>query len=75
MVRDDPEGSAGFVGSSALFGLPERIEVIAEQVARVTADDVQRAVQSYFDPEDAHVTCVGVLDEALRSDVRGLAGA
>ena len=75
MVRDDPEGSAGFVGSSALFGLPERIEVIAEQVARVTADDVQRAVQSYFDPQDAHVTCVGVLDEALRSNVRGLAGA
>jgi predicted Zn-dependent peptidase len=75
MVRDDPEGSAGFVGSSALFGLPERIEVIAEQVARVTPDEVQRAVRSYLDPADAHITCVGVLDEALRSDVRGLAGA
>jgi predicted Zn-dependent peptidase len=74
MVRDDPEGSAGFVGSSALFGLPERIEVVAEQVARVTPDAVQRAARSYFDPEDAHVTCVGVLDEALRSDVRGLVG-
>lgn len=75
MVRDSPEGAAGFVGSGALFGLPERIEVIAEQVARVTPDEIQRAARAYLDPKDAHVTCVGVLDEALRSDVRGLADA
>ena len=75
MVRDDPEDTAHFVGSSALFGLPERIETVAEQAAQVTPDDIQRAVQRYLDPKDAHLTCVGVLDEALLSDLRGLVGA
>ena len=75
MVRDDPEDTAHFVGSSALFGVPERIGTMAEQVAGVTPGDIQRAVQRYLDPKDAYLTCVGVLDEALLSDVRGLAGA
>jgi predicted Zn-dependent peptidase len=75
MVRDDPEDTAHFVGSSALFGLPERIETVAEQAARVTPGDIQRAVQRYLDPKDAHLTCVGVLDEALLSDLRDLVGA
>ncbi len=75
MIRDDPEGTAHFVGGSALFGLPERIETVAEQVARVTPTDIQRAVQRHLDPKDAYLTCVGVLDDALLSDVRGLVGA
>ena len=29
MVRDDPEDTTHFVGSSALFGLPERIGTVA----------------------------------------------
>jgi predicted Zn-dependent peptidase len=74
-VRDDPEGTAHFVGGSALFGLPERIGTMAEQVARVSPDDIQRVVQRYLDPSGTYVTCVGVLDDALLSDVRGLAGA
>ena len=74
MVRDDPEDTAHFIGTSALFGLPERLETMAEQVARVTPDDIQRAVQRYFDPKDAYLTCVGVLDEGLLSEVRALAG-
>lgn len=73
-VRDDPEGSAGFVGSSALFGLPERIETMAEQVSRVTPEELQSAAQRFLDPDDARVTCVGVLDDELLSDLRGLAG-
>jgi predicted Zn-dependent peptidase len=74
MVRDDPEDTAHFVGSSALFGLPERIETVAEQVARVAPSDIQRAAQCYFDPKDAYLTCVGVLDDGLISDTRGVAG-
>ena len=74
-VRDDPEGAAHFVGSSALFGLPERIGTMAEQVARVSAGDIQQAVRHYFDPKDAYLTCVGVLDDELLAAVRGLAGA
>ena len=74
MVRDDPEDAAHFVGSSALFGLPERIEAVAEHVARVTPGTIQSAVQRYLDPKDAYLTCVGMLDDALLSDVRGLAG-
>jgi predicted Zn-dependent peptidase len=74
-VRDDPEGTVHFVGGSALFGLPEDIETIATQVARVTPADIQRAVQRHFDPDDAHLTCVGVLEGALLGDVRGLVRA
>lgn len=74
-VRDSPEGTAHFVGSGALFGLPDRIETVAEQVARVTPDDIQNLAQRYLHPDDAHLTCVGVLDGALLSDVRGLAGS
>jgi zinc protease len=74
-VRDDSEDTAHFVGSSALFGLPERIVTVAEQVARVTPGDIQGAVRRYLDPKDAYLTCVGVLDEGLLSDVRGLVGA
>jgi len=74
-VRDDSEDAAHFVGSSALFGLPERVGAIAERVERVTPDDIQRAVQRYLDPEDAYLTCVGVLDEAVLANVRRLAGA
>lgn len=73
-VRDDPEDAAHFVGSSALFGLPERVGAVAERVERVTPGDIQRAVQRYLGPEDAYLTCVGVLDDGLISDVRGLAG-
>jgi predicted Zn-dependent peptidase len=74
-VRDDPEDTAHFVGSSALFGLPERLGTMAGQVARVMPGDIQQAAQRYLDPKDAYLTCVGVLDDALLSDVRGLAGA
>jgi len=74
-VRDDPEGTAHFVGGSALFGLPERIGTMAEQVATVSPDDIQRVVQRYLEPSGTYVTCVGVLNDALLSDVRGLAGA
>jgi len=75
MVRDDPEDTAHFVGSSALFGLPERIGIIGAQVARVTPEDIQRAAQRYLDPKDAYLTCVGVLDDGLLADLRSLAGA
>jgi predicted Zn-dependent peptidase len=64
-----------FVGGSALFGLPEQLETIAEQVAKVTAEDIQQAVQRHFDPDDAHLTCVGVLEGDLLADVRGLVRA
>lgn len=74
-VRDDPENAAHFVGSSALFGIPEQIRTVAERVQRVTADDIQSAAQRYLDPEHAYLTCVGVLDDALLSDVRAPIGA
>ena len=73
-VRDDPEDTVHFLGSCALFDLPEELEVVANRVACVTPQDIQRAVQTYFDPNDAYLTCVGVLDDALLADVRGLAG-
>lgn len=74
-VRDDPEDASHFVGSSALLGLPERVGTLADRVARVTPQDIQRAAQRYLDPNTAYLTCVGVLDEALLSELRGLAGA
>ncbi|MBW1761959.1 MAG: insulinase family protein [Deltaproteobacteria bacterium] len=42
---------------------------------RVAPGDIQQAVQRYLDPENAYLTCVGVLDDGLLSDVRTLAGA
>ena len=74
-VRDDPEHSAHFVGGNALFGLPEEVGTVAERVIRVTPEDIQRVVKRYLDPAQAHLTCVGVLDEPLLSDLRGLVGA
>ncbi len=71
-VRDDPEDTVHFVGGSALFGLPEELGAIAKQVAEVTPEDIQRVVRRYFDPNQAHLTCVGALDDALLADVRGL---
>ncbi len=74
-VRDDPEDTVHFLGSSVLFELPEQLAVIADGVTRVSPEDVQRVVQTYLDPADAHLTCVGVLDDALLRDLRGLVGA
>ncbi|MGB8329554.1 MAG: pitrilysin family protein [Polyangiales bacterium] len=73
-VRDSPEDTAHFVGSSALFGLPEQIEAVAERVACVTPDAIRSVVQRYLKPEDAHLTCVGVLDQPLLRDVQALTG-
>jgi zinc protease len=74
-IRDDPEATARFVGSSALFGIPEQIGTMAAEVARVTPSDIQRTVQDSLDPKNAYLTCVGVLDDGLLSDMRGLVGA
>ena len=74
-VRDDPEATSHLVGSGALFHLPERVGTMAEQVARVTSADIQRAVREHLDPKDAYLTCVGMLDAGLLSDVRDLVGA
>ena len=71
-VRDDPEHTAHFIGTSALFGLPEQVSTIAQQVADVSADDVQRVAQRYLDPKLAYLTCVGVLKGDLLSAVEGL---
>jgi len=71
-VRDDPEDTVHFVGTSALFGLPEQVSTIAQQVADVSADDVQQAAQRYLDPRDAYLTCVGVLEGDLLSAVERL---
>ncbi len=73
-VRDDPEDTAHFVGTSALFGLPEEITTVAEQVARVTPENIQQAARELLDPKHAYLTCVGVLNDNLLSDVRGLVG-
>ena len=41
---------------------------------KLPLDDIQRVVRSHLDPKDAHVTCVGVLDDELLSAVRSAAG-
>ncbi len=73
-VRDDPEHTVDFVASSALFGLPERIEVLAEQVARVDPEDIRSLAARYLDPAAAYLTCVGMLEEPLLEDTRALIG-
>ncbi len=74
-VRDDPEDAVDFVGTSVLFGLPEQISTIAQQVAAVTGDDIQRAAQKYLNPEHAYLTCVGMLDDEVLSAVQGFVRA
>ncbi len=74
-VRDDPEDTAHFVGTSALFGLPERIDTVAAQVAKVTPEDIRDVAARYLDPRRAYLSCVGVLDEPLLSDLRALIDA
>lgn len=75
MVRDDPEDAVDFVGTSALFGLPEEVEVVARRVVAVSPDDMQRSVRRYLDPERAFLTCVGVLDDPLLSSVQRVVAA
>ena len=70
-VRDDPEDTVHFIGTSALFRLPEEVATIANQIAAVSSDDVQRAAQKYLDPRLAYLTCVGILDDDLLSTVEG----
>lgn len=74
-VRDDTEDTVHFVGTSALFGLPEQVARIAQQVADVNVDDIQRVAQEYLDPRDAYLTCVGVLEGDLLSRVERLVQA
>lgn len=69
-VRDDPEYTTHFVGSSVLFALPEKLQVVAEQVQRVTPQDIQRAVQRYFHPSKAYLTCIGMLEDPVRDELR-----
>lgn len=66
-VRDDPEDTAHFLGTSVLFGLPEPLSVVAEQIAEVSAEDVRRVATRYFDQSNAYLTCVGVLDAQART--------
>ncbi|MEM9727353.1 MAG: pitrilysin family protein [Myxococcota bacterium] len=68
-VRDDPEDTAHFVGTSALFNLPEALSRVADHVASVTADDVRRIASRYLGEEHAYLTCVGVLDEKTRESL------
>jgi predicted Zn-dependent peptidase len=75
MVRDDPEATVRFVGGSALFGLPEALETVAEQVARVTPEDIQRVARRYLDPKDAYVACVGMLEQHVLSEMHAISGA
>ncbi|MFZ1865035.1 MAG: pitrilysin family protein [Polyangiales bacterium] len=72
-VRDDAEDTADFVGSSALFGLPERVGMIADRVSRVTPGEIQDAARRYLDPDSAYLTCVGVLNGRVLEDVEALA--
>lgn len=74
-VRDDPEDTTHFVGSSVLFELPEQLQTVASQAAAVTPEDIQRAAFRYLDPASAHLTCVGVLDEGTLSELRRLVGS
>lgn len=74
-VRDRPDDAAHFLGTSALFELPEQLETIAEQIERVAPEDIRRVTQHHFDVDDAHVTCVGVLEGKVLSSVRRLARA
>jgi predicted Zn-dependent peptidase len=74
-VRDDPEETSHFVGVSALFGLPEALETLATEVAAVTPERIQELAQRYFAAEHAHLTCVGVLDDTLLDQLRGVVDA
>lgn len=69
-VRDDPEETSHFVGVSALFSLPETLQVIADEVAAVTPEGIRDLAKAYFGPDDAHLTLVGVLDEPLLDEMR-----
>ena len=74
-VRDDPEDTSHFVGTSALFDLPETLETMADQVAAVSAGDIQKVVRKYLHRERAHLTLVGVLDDRAIEELRSTVGA
>ncbi|MEM7433764.1 MAG: pitrilysin family protein [Myxococcota bacterium] len=70
-VVDDPEDTSHFVGTSALFALPESLRTIADQVMAVTAEDVRRVVSDHLTPSKAHLTCVGVLEDSALESLEG----
>ena len=53
----------------------EQVETVAAQVDCVSPEDIQRTVRRYFDRRQAHLTCVGVLEDELLADLRRLLGA
>ena len=62
-VVDDTEGATQFVGSNALFELAEDLESSARQMSEVNADALRKVVETYLQPEQAFITCVGSLSE------------
>lgn len=68
---DDDEGVSSFYGTNLLFDLPDTLESTAEEVRAVTTDDLRRVARAVLDPERAHLTCVGVLDEGLDEKTLG----
>ncbi|MGB5809608.1 MAG: pitrilysin family protein [Polyangiales bacterium] len=71
-IRDDSEDTSHFVGTSALFSLPEQLGAAAEQVSAVSADQIQSLAQRFLRPEDAYLTCVGILDNEVRAGLERL---
>jgi predicted Zn-dependent peptidase len=63
-MLDDPEGTAGFYGLSALAGIARTPEARHEELSRVTPDDVREAARSVFRPERLSVVAVGLLRSA-----------
>ncbi len=79
VLADSPEDTAAFHASGALFGRSETPEQHADELLRVTADDVCEAARQLSRPERLSVVAVGLLEGGegarLADVVKGWTGA
>ncbi len=69
---DDPDAMAGWWGGTELFFGPLTVEAKVERVKKVTPEAVQRVAERLFRPERLTVACVGMLNQKLEKQVRGI---
>jgi predicted Zn-dependent peptidase len=71
-MADDPLSLSGWFGAGELFEDAKDLEVWADEVDRVTAEDVQALAETIFAPENLNVLTVGLLGRRDRKQIMTL---
>ncbi len=67
---DNAPGVAGLYGVYALFNQRDTLTSLAERARSVRVQDLQALARDLFQPSNARVTCVGLLDDDAEEKIR-----